>query len=63
MILDGFAAKKVAEILDEYEKDLWNEHIKLSMQKAPDKKTTITAAQVMAVREIRARLGLPEITA
>lgn len=55
--------KKIAEVLDEYEKDLFNEHIKMVMLKASDAKTTITAAKVSAVREIRDRLGVPEIKA
>ena len=60
MILDG---KKVFAILDEYEKDLFNEHIKLVMEKNYDGQTNITAAKVLAVREIRDRLGIPEIKA
>lgn len=54
--------KKVLEVFDEYEKELFEEHMKLVMKKSPDTKTTITAAQVTAVREIRARIGLPEKT-
>lgn len=60
MILDG---KKVADILDEYEKDLFHRHIALVLGKSPDGITIITAAQVEAVREIRNRLGIPEIKA
>lgn len=55
--------KKVIDTLNDYEKELFDEHIKLVMQKSPDVKTTITAAQVSAVREIRNRLGVPEIKA
>lgn len=69
MILEG---KKILEILEDYEKELFNTNIKLVAQKespfmdkrdARDRLRTITAAQVVAVREIRDRLGIPEIKA
>jgi hypothetical protein len=60
MILDG---KKVFEALDEYEKELFNEHINQILKKENENVTTITAAKVMAVREIRDRLGVSEIKA
>lgn len=61
MTLDG---KKVMEILDEYERDLFNKHVKSVMDMESNHEiTVITAAQVMAVREIRDRLGIPEIKA
>lgn len=60
MILD---AKEVLRVLEEYEKDLFEEHIKLVMAKTYGGETNITAAKVLAVREIRDRLGIPEIKA
>lgn len=69
MILDG---KDVQRILDEYEKEIYNEHIKLIVQRESssvdtrekrDRQKTITAVQVTTVREIRNRLGIPEIKA
>ena len=69
MILE---AKRVLEVLAEYEKELFNAHIKLTMQRdissmdsreKRDRQKTITAAQVEAVREIRDRLNIPEIKA
>lgn len=60
MTLDG---KKVMEILDAYEKDLFEDHIRLVLSTNEEKVTIITAAKINAVREIRDRIGLPEIKA
>lgn len=60
MIID---TKEIVRVLDEYEKDLFEHHIKLVLAKSKDELTVITAAQVVAVREIRDRLKLPEIKA
>jgi hypothetical protein len=67
-----FEAKRILEILEAYEHELYNAHIKLiaqreskSMEKMEvrDRLKTITAAQVEAVREIRERFCIPEIKA
>lgn len=64
--------KKVIDILNEYENELFNANIRLVTQKDSasadtrekrDRLRTITAAQVTAVREIRDRLNVPEIKA
>ena len=66
MIID---AKDVIRILDEYEKDLFEKHMKVVLsddktnQYVGSNITIITAAQIQAVREIRDRLKLPEIKA
>lgn len=60
MILDG---KKVLDVLAEYEKDLVETHIKAILSSDSGNITTITAAQIEAVREIGNRLQSPEIKA
>lgn len=65
-------AKEAIKVFDEYEAEIVNTHIKLLTQKESasadtrekrDRLKTITAAQIQAVREIRDRLGIPEIKA
>lgn len=62
-----FEAKKILEVLAEFESDSWNEHAKaclnISDRDERDRKTTITATKISVVREIRDRLRLPEIKA
>jgi len=67
-----FEAKKVLEIFAEYENEIFNKHIKILMQREPasmdkrdarDRLKDITAAQVMAARELRDRFNIPEIKA
>jgi hypothetical protein len=60
MILE---AKKVLEILQEYELDLLEQHLKAVLSEKSDSATTITAVAIRTVREIRDRLGIPEIKA
>jgi hypothetical protein len=64
MILDG---KKVFAALDEYEADVKEKHIRavleISDKEERDRKTTIAAVEIRTVREIRDRLGIPEIKA
>jgi hypothetical protein len=56
-------AKKIQKVLDEYEKDLVETHLKEIVQVKTTGITVITAAKIQAVREIRDRLGIPEIKA
>ena len=56
-------AKEIQKILGRYEQDLLEAHLKTVMQAKKDDQTVITAAQIQAVREIRDRLGIPEIKA
>lgn len=60
MILDG---KKVMEILSEFEKDLMEQHLVDILDKKESSITTITAAKIFTIREIRDRLGVSEIKA
>lgn len=64
MILDG---KKVFDLLDTYEKDALEVHLKavlgIDNKDERDRKTTIAAVEVRTIREIRDRLGIPEIKA
>jgi len=60
MIID---AKDIIKVLDEYELDILEDHIKEILMEESRNITAITAAKIKAVREIRDRLKLPEIKA